>query len=888
MSTGVRRIYKAVPVLALIAIAVLVPYVAGTNPSRLSELYFIVAMVMMGLGLNIVMGYAGQLFLGPTALFSAGGYAAAYLAQEHTWLQGLPAMCVVSVITGLVIATALALPTARISGLYYGLLTLYIAIAVPEMASRVPALGGSSGIDLIADPNFVQSPTGLTLYFIGIAMVVVLCIASWCINRSRLGRRFSAIRQGDELAAAMGVAPASTKLVAFLVGSVPCALAGAFFVYSQQFITPSSVSATLSIYIIAGVIIGGAGTIAGPIIGISLILGFQQLVSGLANYAGIASGVLLIVVAIVAPEGLIGLLRQGVIGMAWAKFTELRATAPTAESETSAAGQSTPEAAMVRLLSDRQEPAAQLAVHGVKRRFGKVVALDGIDLVAEPGRIHAVVGPNGSGKTTLLNLISGYYRCDAGAITLGGDRLDRKSSARIASAGVARTFQTPKLSVYETALANVLLGADHTSRGALLGGVLGTRRSRRDDKAARARAESALEVLGLSAVAETPTGSLPHGTQRLIEIARAIAARPSVVLLDEPAAGLSAAENAVLIAAITNMAAAGLVVIIVEHNLPVVYGVADEITVLHQGLVLAHGTPEQVNQNPEVIEAYLGRSAQKHDRELAAQVVEVVADGEEAPVPAPIHETLAALPPKHALAVSGLSAGYGALQVVEDVSLTVGAGEIVALVGRNGAGKSTTLAAMSGLRYGPGEGRILMAEQDLSRSAPEEIAKAGIKFVPEGRRVFAQMTVEENLRLGAFMWRKSHSEKDLKRVWDVFPALAERKSQVVLSLSGGQQQMVAIGQAIMSRPQILLLDEPTSGLAPSLIDTMYDAFTQLARDGIGILIVDQNIERVLELGSRYYVMDGGGVVLEGPCHSSAIHRVTEIVIGTAHAAAAGS
>ena len=284
-------------------------------------------------------------------------------------------------------------------------------------------------------------------------------------------------------------------------------------------------------------------------------------------------------------------------------------------------------------------PAASLVVSGVKRRFAKVVALDGVDLVAEPGRIHAVVGPNGSGKTTLLNLISGYYRCDAGEIVLAGQRIDRKSSAKIASAGVARTFQTPKLSVYESALDNVVLGGDRTSRGSLLGGLLGTRRSRREDKAARDRAQMALDVLGLAGISDTPAGALPHGTQRLIEIARAIAARPSVVLLDEPAAGLSEGETVILIKAITSMATAGLVVIIVEHNLPVVYGVAHEITVLHQGLVLAHGTPEEVNQNPEVVEAYLGRSAQKHDRESAMQVVEVLPDDISEPkTPEPIHQ----------------------------------------------------------------------------------------------------------------------------------------------------------------------------------------------------------------------------------------------------------
>jgi branched-chain amino acid transport system ATP-binding protein len=239
-----------------------------------------------------------------------------------------------------------------------------------------------------------------------------------------------------------------------------------------------------------------------------------------------------------------------------------------------------------------------------------------------------------------------------------------------------------------------------------------------------------------------------------------------------------------------------------------------------------------------------------------------------------------------ALVVTGLSAGYGRLRVLEGVGFTLAAGEIVALVGRNGAGKSTTLAAVSGLRYGPGEGRIMVGDQDLSSALPEEIAKAGVKFVPEGRRVFGQMTVEENLRLGAYMWRRKHSDDDLSRVWDVFPALATRRTQPVLSLSGGQQQMVAIGQAIMCRPQVLLLDEPTSGLAPSLIDTMYDALTQLAAEGMGLLVVDQNIERVLELGSRYYVMEGGNMVLEGQCDTSAIHLVTEIVIGAARPVAA--
>ena len=242
--------------------------------------------------------------------------------------------------------------------------------------------------------------------------------------------------------------------------------------------------------------------------------------------------------------------------------------------------------------------------------------------------------------------------------------------------------------------------------------------------------------------------------------------------------------------------------------------------------------------------------------------------------------TAAAGPP---LVVNGLRAGYGPVQVVNDVSFTVQPGETVALVGRNGVGKTTSLSAVAGLRYGPSGGTVRLGDVDLSRSTPNEVVAAGVKLVPEGRRVFRSMTVHENLRLGAFTHRRGRRAEiaeDFDRVWELFSALRGYAGKLVGELSGGQQQMVAVGQALMSRPRFLLLDEPSSGLAPALVDEIYDRFDELVAQGLGILIVDQSIERVLERSQRFYVMEGGAVALEGASDPSAIGRINAIVLAS--------
>lgn len=234
------------------------------------------------------------------------------------------------------------------------------------------------------------------------------------------------------------------------------------------------------------------------------------------------------------------------------------------------------------------------------------------------------------------------------------------------------------------------------------------------------------------------------------------------------------------------------------------------------------------------------------------------------------------------LSVESLQAGYGRVQVVVDVTFEARAGETVAIVGRNGAGKTTSLSAIAGLRYGMAGGKVTLGDRDITGASPLKIVESGLNLVAEGRRVFRDMTVTENLRLGAYTRRRRDRRQiptDLERVRELFPALGVYRDKLVGQLSGGQQQMVAVGQAMMTRPTFLLLDEPTSGLAPALVDEMYESFRQLVADGIGIVVVDQSIERVLDWSDRYYVIDNGRTVLAGPSEPGAIGAINDIVLG---------
>jgi ABC-type branched-subunit amino acid transport system ATPase component len=477
---------------------------------------------------------------------------------------------------------------------------------------------------------------------------------------------------------------------------------------------------------------------------------------------------------------------------------------------------------------------AELEARGVSVHFDGLTALDRVDLKVRSGEILGLIGPNGAGKTTLVNVVTGFERPDSGSVHLGGLEVTDWAPHRIARAGLARTFQSVRLFADLTVAQNLEIAA--VAHGA-------------SRAAARERAAEILALLRLEREAPRRAADLPYGDERWVGIARALAAKPQILLMDEPAAGLSEAEAEQLRQAVTKIRDRfGCGILVIEHNMTLIMGLCDRVQVLEQGRTLALGAPADVARNPEVRRAYLGAA-------LAS--------------PATTRPAAATAPPA-LLEVENLAVSYGAINALKGVSLAVGEGEFVSVVGPNGAGKSTLLLAVMGL-VAPSRGAIRFASADLGAKPVEERVSGGVALMPEGRRIFPALTVGENLRIGALSQAgKAGAAAELERVLGYFPILRERYDGPAGKLSGGEQQQLAIARALLSKPRLLLLDEPSLGLAPLVIEQLYAILERLNRDGLAILLVEQSAERALASASRGYVLRSGRVELAG--HSADLAR----------------
>ncbi|MBI3516961.1 MAG: ATP-binding cassette domain-containing protein [Proteobacteria bacterium] len=494
----------------------------------------------------------------------------------------------------------------------------------------------------------------------------------------------------------------------------------------------------------------------------------------------------------------------------------------------------------------------RLAVRDVSVRFQGLQALRGVGFELRQGELTALIGPNGAGKSTLINVISGELRPTAGAVLLDDREISGLPAHAISRIGVARTFQGLELFGSLSARDNVVAGS---VQRAGLGFWRNLVRPPRGAATRRleAAAQDALDLVGLGHRADDPAHILPAGEQRLLAIARVLATDGRWLILDEPGAGLNDVEKRALARVIRELRRRGWTILFVDHDMALVGDLAERLLVLDRGELIADGTADRVRAEPRVVSAYLGVKPRRSSMRAAA----------------PIR-------PPALLEAQGLSIGYGGVQALDRVSMRVGAGELVAVIGANGAGKSTLLKALTGVVV-PAAGTIHLDRAVLAGVRTAERVRRGLSLVPEGRELFGSLTVQENLMVGAYSrvprWARSlplgglaatsDIARALERPYGLFPRLAERRHQLAGSLSGGEGQMLAIGRALMNQPLLLMLDEPSLGLAPQVIEEILDALLTLRRDGLALLLVEQNARTALEIADYAYVLETGRLVAEG-------------------------
>ncbi len=486
-----------------------------------------------------------------------------------------------------------------------------------------------------------------------------------------------------------------------------------------------------------------------------------------------------------------------------------------------------------------------LELHHVSKHFGGVKALDDVSCEVPQGGLFGVIGPNGAGKSTLLSLISGAQHPSSGEILFAGQRLDSLSPHAIARLGIGRAHQIPRPFGRMTVLQNVLVPANSQLR-------------RRTESHHHARA--ILETCGLQEKTSQMASTLTLLDLKRLEVARALALRPRLLLLDEVAAGLVGHEIDEITHLIASMQASGVTIMLVEHVQAVIQQLAERVMVLEWGRKIAEGTPGEIAEHPEVIAVYLGTN---QDEPAARQRAET-----------PTQQAVNAPP---LLRLEQVNMNYGKLRALRAVDFEVRTGEIVAVLGANGAGKTTLTQAVCGLVPISG-GKILFNDTEITRYPAYRRARLGIALCHEGRRLFKELTIQENIELAARY--ASHSstplEERMTRIYDLFPVLKERAGTLAGKLSGGQQQMVAIARGVVTEPKVLLLDELSLGLAPQIVDQLFAALPQICQWGVSIVLIEQNIHRSLSIADRAYILERGHVSFCGtPAeleHDETLHR----------------
>ena len=823
MLTGRDRIPLALGALALAVLPFMLDMVGLPLRTSIDVVVFAIACM----GLNILVGYTGLVSFGHGAWFGLGAYAAA-LSQRH-WFTGdviLPALFAVAFVA----ATALVCGALilRRRGVYFSLLTLALTALLfavgfrwSELTGGESGLGGVTrttvlGLDLERDWNF---------YWVVAAIAMGVCFLLWRFHRSPVGSVLVAIRENEERARFIGYPTHRYKLIAFTLSAIIVAIGGTISVFNHRFASAEPLSVAFSGELIAMVVIGGMRSFLGPALGALFFILFREFLSIWTPHWLFWFGLLFVGFIVFSPNGLVG-----VAGRLMAPFR------PRVIEAAAMAGRAAAKEAPVPQIYRRSAASAEpvLIAKGLVKQFGGIHAVDGAALTVKDRTLHALIGPNGAGKTTAFNLVSGLFPPDDGTILLEGKSIAGLKPERITASGVGRSFQITNLFGGLSLRENVRLAvqARHPKRFAAWSSAAAL-----DD--VNTETAELIAFLGLSGMERAEAASLSYGGQRLLDLGVALATRPRILLLDEPLAGLAAAERQ-RVAALIKTISAEIPVLFVEHDIDRVFAIADHVTVMNEGKVLLDGTVEDARADTMVSQIYIGSGAVA----LAAK------------------PRASAAAPTPLLVVEQVDSFYGKSHILTAVSLDVHEHEIVALLGRNGAGKSTLLKTLIGI-VSPATGSIRLAGEDTAHLSSAEIARRGIGYVPQGRGLFAGMTVAENLALGRLKRLGAagiHWDDD--RITAFFPRIADRWRMPADYLSGGEQQMVAVARALAGDVRVLLLDEPFEGLSPAVTEELFEAFDRM-RHEIAMVIVDHHLDLALALSDRTVVLERGAVTWTG-------------------------
>ena len=803
----------AVALIAVLGSGVVPPYQAYSV--ALAAVYTIVV-----LSVGLLAGWSGVWSVGHPAFFALGAYFAAY-GSGHGW--SLETIVIGTVAASALFGGFLGYAGARFSTLYIALLTLAFSLVSLEVINRWTAVtGGDQGVpvsqvDTIAG---VLPSGGSEAQTLAVAAAGVCLAVAVLAKGSALRMRLVAAKSHPLVAQSVGIAPEAQSALAFAVSAAFTGFAGVLLGLLSGFVSPDPFSLNLGISLISSCVLGGVGSVLGAVVGGGYLAWSPTLASSVGLPQPVVQGLVLIVALIFLPGGVVPFL-----GKLARKLVRPPRPVPVIPPEPEEVVHRAPDGPPLLSLTD------------VSVRFGGLKALEGASLSVRPGEVLAVIGPNGAGKTTLMNVISGLAgggRVSGHADYAGKPLLNTRATAR-RRLGIGRTFQHAETFGELTVVENVL--CTH----------------RRITPRHRRMAAELLARVGLVDVADRYPAELPFGLQKRLDLARAMAEEPALLVLDEPFGGLDADERATAARQIERLRAAGAAVLIIDHVLDDLFAVADRVVAFDFGKPIGEGSPSEVLRDSAVQASYLGTTAARGAPAARAADSPVV------------------------LRLAGVEHHYGGVAALRGINLDVHEGAVLGVVGANGAGKSTL-------------GQILHGSMRPS-GGTRAVSQVRTSLVPEGRALFKTLSVRENLEVAAYCvglkGTRLRAKLDETAEW-LPPRLRDRLSVQAAGLSGGEQQMLAIARALMAGPDVLVVDEPALGLAPALVDEVYGRLGELAEGGLTVVLLEQLLSRAMATCHDVVVLHEGVVAAHGSAADPAFAtRAESAYFGGEHAVALG-